>query len=269
MRNIIKIKDLNLKYDNKKIFDKLNLDIREGEFIGILGLNGTGKSSLIKVLVGLIPYEGYININGYILSKENYLSIRRFISVLFDDTEAHFIGKNVKEDLAFNLENLEYSKEEINKEIKKISSLFELDNLLDKTLLELTNSERQKVAIASSIIHKPKVVVLDEALYELNYKDKKLVLDILLNLNKKENTTIILITLNIEDVLLSKRIIVLNEEKIYLDFPKEKISEYEKELERLDIELPFIISLSKDLILYDLIDKIYYNQEDLVNKIWN
>lgn len=268
MDNIIQIKDLNFTYQDKVIFKNLNLNIKKNSFVSIIGPNGSGKSTLIRILSGLNSYDGYITINGHYLNKENIKIIRRTLGVVFDNPDNQFIGQTVIDDLAFNLENLSYSKEEINKEISYIAKLFKIEKILLSEPSNLNNSTKQKVAIASALIHKPKILMLDESLHQLDNKDKKIVFKALETYKKEHDLTIILITHNQEDTILSDRIIVIDKQKIILDGKVEEVYTKEKILYNLGIEIPFIIKLSINLKLYDLIDEIYLDKDKLVNKLW-
>lgn len=268
MDNIIQIKDLNFTYQDKVIFKNLNLNIKKNSFVSIIGPNGSGKSTLIRILSGLNSYDGYITINGHYLNKENIKIIRRTLGVVFDNPDNQFIGQTVIDDLAFNLENLSYSKEEINKEISYIAKLFKIEKILLLEPSNLNNSTKQKVAIASALIHKPKILMLDESLHQLDNKDKKIVFKALETYKKEHDLTIILITHNQEDTILSDRIIVIDKQKIILDGKVEEVYTKEKILYNLGIEIPFIIKLSINLKLYDLIDEIYLDKDKLVNKLW-
>ena len=268
MDNIIQIKDLNFTYQDKVIFKNLNLNIKKNSFVSIIGPNGSGKSTLIRILSGLNSYDGYITINGHYLNKENIKIIRRTLGVVFDNPDNQFIGQTVIDDLAFNLENLSYSKEEINKEISYIAKLFKIEKILLSEPSNLNNTTKQKVAIASALIHKPKILMLDESLHQLDNKDKKIVFKALETYKKEHDLTIILITHNQEDTILSDRIIVIDKQKIILDGKVEEVYTKEKILHNLGIEIPFIIKLSINLKLYDLIDEIYLDKDKLVNKLW-
>lgn len=268
MDNIIQIKDLNFTYQDKVIFKNLNLNIKKNSFVSIIGPNGSGKSTLIRILSGLNSYDGYITINGHYLNKENIKIIRRTLGVVFDNPDNQFIGQTVIDDLAFNLENLSYSKEEINKEISYIAKLFKIEKILLSEPSNLNNSTKQKVAIASALIHKPKILMLDESLHQLDNKDKKIVFKALETYKKEHDLTIILITHNQEDTILSDRIIVIDKQKIILDGKVEEVYTKEKILYNIGIEIPFIIKLSINLKLYDLIDEIYLDKDKLVNKLW-
>lgn len=266
-RSMIKIRNMSFSYKDKVIFNDFNLDIKEGSFVSLIGRNASGKSTLSKILVGLLKYIGYININGFLLNNENIKEIRRYISLCNDDLDSYFIGETIKDDLAFSLENLEYSKKEMDDTIKNISSIFKIDDILEKVPSDLSNSDKVKCIIASSLIHNPKILILDEILEYLNPVDKKLVFKILKDYQKKKGLTIISITHNLEDTLLSDRIIVLDNGKIIKDDTKENIYSDES-LEKLGFSLPFVVKLSHNLILYDILDKVYFDMGKMVDEIW-
>ena len=269
MSNIIKIDKLNFKYKEKQIFDNLDLNIEKGSFVSIIGQNGGGKSTLIKILTGLLlNYEGYINIDGYNLNKFYLKEIRRKIGVVFDNPDNHFVGETVIDDLAFSLENLQYDKEDITNSINEISKIFKLEDILYKEPYKLTNSEKQKVAIAGSLIFNPKILILDESLHQLTPSDKLEILNILKKYQKERNLTIIMITHNLENTLYSDRIVVLNEGKIYLDGTLEKVYSQKEKLSKLKLNLPFMIKLSYRLQEENIIDKIYIDPKKLMEDLW-
>lgn len=267
-RQIIKVNNMSFKYNDKYLFKDFNLEIEESSFVSIIGMNGSGKSTLAKILIGLYKAEGYITIDGYLLNEQFIKKIRRVFSVCFDDSDTHFIGETVKDDLAFSLENLEYSVSEINNMVAYIAKKFKIENILEKEPSILNESEKVKVAIASSLIHKPKILLLDETINKLSSTDKKLIFKLLKEYQKEEKLTIILITHNLEDTLISDRIVVLNNGKIIKDGTKEEIYK-DDYLEKKGFELPFIVKLSQNLMLYDLLDKVYFKETEVMNKLWD
>ena len=121
--------------------------------------------------------------------------------------------------------------------------------------------------IASALIHKQKILLLDESIYKLNASDKKLIFKVLKEYQKEYKLTIILITHDLEDTLLSDNILVLDKGKIVMYDTKEKIYQDEK-LEKLGFNLPFIVKLSHNLMLYDLLDKVYFDSGEVMDKLW-
>lgn len=268
MENIIKIDKINFKYNNKDIFKNFSLNIEKGSFVSIIGTNGSGKSTLIKILTGLLNYDGYINIDGYNLNEFYLKQIRREIGVVFDNPDNHFVSETVIDDLAFSLENLQYTKEEITNSINDISKVFGLKDILYKTPNELTNSEKQKVAIAGSLIFNPKILLLDEALHQLNASSKKEILSILKKYQKERKLTIVMITHDLEDTLNSDRIIVLNKGNIYLDGTIDYVYSNTEKLNKLSFNLPFIVKLSNKLYEEKLISKIHTDMIELIDELW-
>ena len=267
MEDIIKIDKLCFRYKSKVVFNNLDLKIKKGSFVSIIGPNGSGKTTLIRILTGLIKYDGYINIDGYNLNSFYLKDIRRKIGVVFDNPDNHFVSETVIDDLAFSLENLQYDKEDITNAINEVSKIFKLENILYSEPRNLTNSEKQRVAIASSLIFNPKILILDEALHQLTPSDKKDVLEILKKYQKERNLTIIMITHNLENTLYSDRIVVLNNGNIYLDGSVKDVYSSNK-INSLKLDLPFVIKLSNKLINEHIINKIYTNTIDLMEDLW-
>ncbi len=266
--NIITIRNLNYSFKEQKIFNNLNLTIKRNSYISIIGPNGVGKSTLIKILIGLLPYEGYININNYYLNQENINKIRRCLGVILDEVDNQFIGETVIDDLAFNLENLSYSKEEIEKEITYITKIFNIEEYLYENPLSLKESTKHVIALATALIHKPSILILDEALNTLTPTDKEKIKKALSYYRDNHDLTIIQITHNTTDTLYADRVIVLNKGMVYLDDNPINVYSNTNKLKQLGIEIPFIIKLSHNLELYNLINKPYLNIESLVDKLW-
>ena len=147
-RQIIKVNNMSFKFEDNYLFKDFNLEIEESSFVSIIGMNGSGKSTLAKILIGLYKAEGYITIDGYLLNEQFIKKIRRVFSVCFANSETHFIGETVRDDLVFSLENLGYFHDEMTTLIDIISKKFKLENILDKEPSLLTESEKTKVAIA-------------------------------------------------------------------------------------------------------------------------
>ena len=266
-KGIIKVNNMTFKYNDKNIFKNFNLEIKQGEFVTIIGKNGSGKTTLAKILIGLLKSDGYITIDSYLLNDYYINKIRRVFSVSLGENKQNFIGETVRDDLAFTLENLEYSKKEIEKSISIISKKFKIEDILDKAPNELNSSEKEKVIIAGALIHNPKIILLDEMINKLIPSDKKLIFKILKEYQEKIKLTIILVTHDLEDTLYSDRIILLDNGKKIYDCSKEEMYKDDK-LEKLGFNLPFIVKLSQNLMLYDLLDKVYFNEKEVVDKLW-
>lgn len=264
LKSIIKIKDLSFKYNNKIIFNNLNIDIYEGTFNVIVGKTGSGKTTLAKILAGIYKGEGYINISGYLLNNSFIDKIRRNVSYCFNNDTYY---DSVRDIISFPLESLQYTKNEINITIEKISKKFGIDKILDQPLEEITLSEKAKVLIAASLSYKPKIIILDNIFKMLSVSDKKIVLKVLKEYQKEYHLTIILLTNNLEDTVNCDNIILLEEKTCIKSGPPEEIYQ-DDTLEKLGYDLPFIVKLSHNLILYDLLDKVYLKEKEVLEELW-
>jgi len=266
--NIITIKDLIFKYGEKIVFDRLNLTINSGEWVTLVGTNGSGKSTLVKILTGLYKVNTYINIDGLELNKNNLIEIRKKIGVIFENVDNQFVAETVRDDIAFTLENLNYSKDKIHKTIDEISTYLGINDILEVEPHLLSGALKIKVALASSLVLEPKILILDESLVALDPIEREEILKILKNLQKDKNLTIINITHDLEESLYGNRIIVIGNGNIILNGPTKEILQKEKELKKEGFNLPFMVDLSIKLKYYGLLDDIIFDMDEMVGVLW-
>lgn len=257
---LIKVNNLSFKYKDRLVFEKLNFNIKPNTITTIIGKNGSGKTTLIKLLTGLLESNNKIKYNDLILNKENKQKIIGNIKTIFENSI--LLEKTVKECLIKDLDDSKKSKEKLN----TIKEKLDLNRLINKNITELNNNEKWIVLIASALITEPKILMIDGVLSYIDAKERQKVLDLLLKL--KSNTTIIITTHDIEDTIISDKIIVLDKNKILLNGSKETIYKEEKQLNDLGFKLPFMVELSNRLKFYDLIDNIIYDMEEMVDVLW-
>lgn len=262
---MIDIKRLDFRYRNNIIFQNLNLNFEKNQITTILGSNGSGKSTLVKILVGLLKFDGNIKIDGVFLNRDNIKDIRKKIGVVFENPDNQFIAETVMDDIAFTLENMGYDKKVIREKIYEITSYLNIKHILESNPHFLSNGEKQLVALASALVHDPKILILDEALTYVDNNDKKEIYQIFKDL-KNKGLTIINITHDIEETLFSDKIVVLGDNKVIFNGNRDDF--YNSTLNQLGFEYPFIVDLSNKLMFYDLIDKRYYDMEELVDALW-
>jgi energy-coupling factor transport system ATP-binding protein len=265
MKDIISINNLMFSYKEEPILYNLSLSIKENSWVTIIGPNTSGKSTLIKILCGFLKYDGDIVIDNMILNDSNIKEIRKRIGVVFDNPNNSFICETVFNELALILKNLNSKEEYIIKRVKEISKLFKIENILGLNPHNLSGGEKQKVALACSLIHEPKILIMDEALSMIDYKTKEEIIEILKSL---DNLTIINVTHNLEESFYSNKLVVLNKGEIILEGPVKEVLTYDRLLNRIGIEIPFIVDLSIKLKLYGLIDELYFDMDKLVNVLW-
>ena len=260
---MITIKNLNFSYKNKIIFSDLNLEVKNGEFVFIIGKSGSGKTTLVKILSGLIKENFDIKVDNAEINE-----IKKIMNVSFEGLNTIFITDTVREELEIKLKNLNTPKEEINEQINKIAKYLEIENILDCEPNSLSGGEKELVKIAAALLGTPKIIILDECTSMLDGITKEKVYKYLKKINRENKTTIICTTNDMDDLLYGKRIIMLGNKNIVLDSKTNKAFENEKIFKENNLELPFMASLSIKLKYYNLLDEIILDINKMVNKLW-
>ena len=229
--SIIEIK--NVPFPNNNFNKEISISIERGSYTTIIGKNGSGKSTLLKLITGLIEYDkGEIIVSDIVMNhknKESIYSIRKLMGVLFQNPEYQLIGRTVEQNIAFGLENINKSNDDMNTLIREYSKKFDIDAILKKSTLNLSGGEQQKVALVSAIITNPSIIILDEFTSMLDNKSKANITRILNELKDLESITIISITHDIDEILNSDNVILLdNKELIFQGIPLEILSVLEE-----------------------------------------
>ena len=265
----IVVKNLDFSINDQVIFKNLTFSINEGDFISIIGLSGSGKTLLSKILTGqLFTNNNSIIIDNTILSPKSFNFLRNKISYIPENINAIIISKNVYEEITFSLRNLNFPLEKINLLVNEYVLLFKIKDLLYSNLDDLSGGELYKVGLISNLICNPKYLIIDNNLDMLDNNSKEEIYSILFYLNKKKGLTIINFSNNICFVNTLSNNIVLNNKSICLEFKGDELHNYEKELLEIGFKFPIIIDLSIKLKLYNLIDKIHIKSDELVVDIW-
>lgn len=258
----ITLQNLYFSYGNNKVFEGLNLKINSGEMLAILGHNGSGKSTIAKLILGLLDYKkGNIYFDDQRLTSQNVDELRKNVAIIFQNPDNQFVGVTVKDDIAFGLENHQVPRKEMLEKIDKYVKLVNMENYLNANPEDLSGGQKQRVAIAGALAMETDVIIFDESTSMLDPKGTKEINETIKELKNNANKTIITITHNIEEAIYADRVVVLNEGKIVLDgTPKEVLQQKDILLES---GLTLIDSIEIINVLKD--DKKY---QDIVKKLW-
>ncbi|CEN22805.1 energy-coupling factor transporter ATPase [Paraclostridium sordellii] len=253
MKDIVSVKDISFEYvteDSRfKAIDDLSLNVKQGEFVVVIGHNGSGKSTLSKNLNAiLMPTKGDIYIDGLNTKDEEYLwDIRQTAGMVFQNPDNQIVATIIEEDVAFGPENLGIEPIEIRKRVKEALTSVGMYELRDRQPHLLSGGQKQRVAIAGIIAMKPKCIIFDEATAMLDPSGRKEVMKTIKRLNKEENITIMHITHFMEEAVDADRVIVMEKGKKVLEgTPKEVFSKVDK-LKRIGLDVPYMTELSKEL----------------------
>lgn len=266
--NEIIVKDMSFSYLNQSIFTHINLEIKEGAFVTILGSTGSGKTTFANILMGILPFEGYISINQILLEKKNFSFLCKRIVYIPENFYNMFMEKTVLDEMTYVLENRGYKKTQVQKRLTEVASLFLLDQDLDKRIRDLNISKKAMVKLASALMRKPKVLLLDSILSYMDIDDKKRAIYVLKKFNREYKMVILNMTSCAEDILFGNEVFLLDDGVFTLHCKINDIYNYEKEFQKAKVELPFMLSLSKKLSYYSLLNHPILDRKEMVNTLW-
>lgn len=268
MEDAIIISKLTFGFDGNNLFNNLNLNIKRGSWTTLIGPNGCGKTTLIKILLGFYPLNTYVNINKNAVCKDNYRSIRSKVGAVFERPDDSFVAETILDEIAFSVENMGLSKKEIRNRINEVVNALDIKDILECYPQSLSGGQKQLVAIASALVIKPKVLLLDEAMTMIDEKYKNKVIKLLKKLNKEENLTILSVTHDIEDTLYGNEIVVMDKGSIVIQNTTKEVLKEDKMLIRLGLDIPFMVKLSIKLKYYGLLKDIELLPTKMVDEIW-
>ena len=265
MNPLIKLENVSYKYpdndnlENRFALNKLSFEVNEGEFVAILGHNGSGKSTAAKLINMILTADSgniYIDgkeITGQKMSESDVFEVRKNVGMVFQNPDNQIVATVVEEDVAFGPENLGIAPDEIRKRVDDALDIVGMKDYARHAPHRLSGGQKQRVAIAGIIAMKPRCIIFDESTAMLDPLGRKEVMNTILRLNKEEKITIILITHYMNEAILADKVVVMREGSKYLEgTPNEVFSQPEK-LWQAGLEVPqsveLINALNKELNL--------------------
>lgn len=256
---IVKTKNLTFEYIRRdedgnvegitKAVDNVSIDIKQGDFVAVLGHNGSGKSTFAKHLNALVmPTEGTVWVDSMdTREEENTLKVRQTAGMVFQNPDNQIVGTLVDEEVGFGPENIGVPTEEIWERVEKSLKAVGMYAFRNQSPNKLSGGQKQRVAIAGIVAMKPKCIVLDEPTAMLDPLGRKDVLNVLHELNRQENVTVILITHYMEEVIDIDKLYVMDDGKLVMSgTPREIFSQVEK-LKELRLDVPHVTELAYEL----------------------
>ncbi len=248
MNNIISLKNVSFRYgeDAPYVLDSVSADIADGEFVAVLGYNGSGKSTFAKLLNGiLLPFDGDIFVDGMNTKDEGKLfDIRKTIGMVFQNPDNQIVATIVEEDVAFAPENLGLPQQEIESRVSNAIAAVGLEKHRFDAPYKLSGGQKQRVAIAGVLAMQPRCIVLDEPTAMLDPVGRQLVMNVIKKLNKERGITVVLITHFMEEAAQADRIIVLSEGSLVMDDTPNKVFYNYDKMVQLGLDVPISTRLS-------------------------
>ncbi|HEY4622600.1 MAG TPA: energy-coupling factor ABC transporter ATP-binding protein [Solibacillus sp.] len=250
--------------------EDVTFSINKGEWIAIVGHNGSGKSTMAKLMSGLLlPQQGEVRIKRDVITEENIWDIRAQIGMVFQNPDNQFVGATVQDDVAFSLENNGVPHEEMVQRVKLALQQVKMESYINHEPHHLSGGQKQRVAIAGALAMKPQILILDEATSMLDPQGREEVLTIVQALREEIGLTVLAITHDLEEAMLADRIIFMNEGKKYAQGTPSEIFALGEELVKFGLDLPFAMKMTKLLQAQgiQLVGK-HMTEEELVNDLW-
>ena len=272
MKSIIDVKNLSFRYkESQEYYDvkDITFHVKRGEWLSIVGHNGSGKSTTVRLIDGLLEAEsGEIVIDGQQLTEENVWDIRRQIGMVFQNPDNQFVGATVEDDVAFGLENQGLSRQEMQKRVEEALDLVGMLDFKKREPARLSGGQKQRVAIAGVVALRPAILILDEATSMLDPEGRRELIETVKGIRKDYDMTVISITHDLEEVAMSDRVLVMKRGEIEsTSSPRELFSR--NDLDQIGLDDPFANQLKHSLSQngYDLPEN-YLTESELEDKLW-
>ena len=272
MENIIEVRNLKYKYDSESenyTLNDVSFQVKKGEWLSIVGHNGSGKSTTVRLIDGLLEVEsGDIIISGDKLTAENVWEKRRQIGMVFQNPDNQFVGATVEDDVAFGLENqgLDYDLM-----VERVQQALELVGMLDfkeREPARLSGGQKQRVAVAGVVALRPDIIILDEATSMLDPEGRLDLIQTVKKIKDSNQLTVISITHDLDEIALSDRVLVMKEGQVESTAtPRELFSR--EDLEELGLDQPFVNQVKVALRQSGLpLPDSYLTEKELQDQLW-
>ena len=272
MKSIIDVKNLSFRYkESQEYYDVKDntFHVKRGEWLSIVGHNGSGKSTTVRLIDGLLEAEsGEIVIDGQRLTEENVWNIRRQIGMVFQNPDNQFVGATVEDDVAFGLENQGLSRQKMKKRVEEALALVGMLDFKKREPARLSGGQKQRVAIAGVVALRPAILILDEATSMLDPEGRRELIETVKGIRKDYDMTVISITHDLEEVAMSDRVLIMKKGEIEsTSSPRELFSR--NDLDQIGLDDPFANQLKHSLSQngYDLPEN-YLTESELEDKLW-
>ncbi|QLB53230.1 energy-coupling factor transporter ATPase [Streptococcus sanguinis] len=272
MENIIEVRNLKYKYDSESenyTLNDVSFQVKKGEWLSIVGHNGSGKSTTVRLIDGLLEAEsGDIIISGDKLTAENVWEKRRQIGMVFQNPDNQFVGATVEDDVAFGLENQGLAYDLMVERVQQALELVGMQDFKEREPARLSGGQKQRVAVAGVVALRPDIIILDEATSMLDPEGRLDLIQTVKKIKDKNQLTVISITHDLDEIALSDRVLVMKEGQVESTAtPRELFSR--EDLEELGLDQPFVNQVKAALRQSGLpLPDSYLTEKELQDQLW-
>ena len=272
MENIIEVRNLKYKYDSESenyTLNDVSFQVKKGEWLSIVGHNGSGKSTSVRLIDGLLEAEsGDIIISGDKLIAENVWEKRRQIGMVFQNPDNQFVGATVEDDVAFGLENQGLDYDLMVERVQQALELVGMQDFKEREPARLSGGQKQRVAVAGVVALRPDIIILDEATSMLDPEGRLALIQTVKKIKDSNQLTVISITHDLDEIALSDRVLVMKEGQVESTAtPRELFSR--EDLEELGLDQPFVNQVKVALRQSGLsLPDSYLTEKELQDQLW-
>ena len=272
MENIIEARNLKYKYDSESenyTLNDVSFQVKKGEWLSIVGHNGSGKSTTVRLIDGLLEAEsGDIIISGDKLTAENVWEKRRQIGMVFQNPDNQFVGATVEDDVAFGLENQGLAYDLMVERVQQALELVGMQDFREREPARLSGGQKQRVAVAGVVALRPDIIILDEATSMLDPEGRLDLIQTVKKIKDSNQLTVISITHDLDEIALSDRVLVMKEGQVESTAtPRELFSR--EDLEELGLDQPFVNQVKAALRQSGFpLPDTYLTEKELQDQLW-
>lgn len=275
MTEILSLQNITFTYDLeqpevKNAVEDVSFSVEQGEWIAIVGHNGSGKSTIAKIMNGLLfPQEGTVEIFGMPMNEENLWSIRSQLGMVFQNPDNQFVGATVQDDVAFALENNGVPYEDMVSRVEQALEQVKMSGFMNHEPQHLSGGQKQRVAIAGALALRPKLLILDEATSMLDPQGRQEVLDTVRTLREETGLTVLSITHDLEEAILADRLLFMNQGEKFAEGKPSEIFALGDQLITLGLDLPFAMKMAHLLMQESVsLEGTHMSERELVEDLW-
>lgn len=275
MTEILSLQNITFTYDLeqpevKNAVEDVSFSVEQGEWIAIVGHNGSGKSTIAKIMNGLLfPQEGTVEIFGMPMNEENLWSIRSQLGMVFQNPDNQFVGATVQDDVAFALENNGVPYEDMVSRVEQALEQVKMSGFMNHEPQHLSGGQKQRVAIAGALALRPKLLILDEATSMLDPQGRQEVLDTVRTLREETGLTVLSITHDLEEAILADRLLFMNQGEKFAEGKPSEIFALGDQLIALGLDLPFSMKMAHLLMQEGVsLEGTHMSERELVEDLW-
>ncbi|MCT2536572.1 energy-coupling factor ABC transporter ATP-binding protein [Aquibacillus koreensis] len=268
----IEFKNVYFRYEEDQpwVLKNVSFRIQTNEWIAIIGHNGSGKSTIAKLINGLLfPQQGEIYVDGMLVNADTIWDVRKKVGMVFQNPDNQFVGTTVRDDVAFGLENRGVPREIMLTKIQDSLAKVGMEAYMFQEPHRLSGGQKQRVAIAGVMAISPDVMILDEATAMLDPHGRSEIMKTMHDIIEQDRLSLITITHDLHEIIQADRVIVMNQGEVWDEATPREIFKKTKDLQAIGLDLPFVVKLSEELSQLGItIDKQPLNHEELLEELW-